>query len=194
MTNELIQKSIQKEKIQMSLSETFLHYRLSITLLIITIFSLTNGFQNVPSLKFDLSYNKIGFIFFLLSVTSFYYQQNRLKLISLKTNQNSTINYEKIIELAKRKNWNIELNTKDALVIKTPRSSYGNGKYFINKSKGEKIYVFFKPNKVLLRSIFDYGKGYDFVISSGENNENEKNILREIKPATEIKASCQHQR
>ena len=182
MTNELIQRSIQNEKIQMSLSETLLHYRLSIVLLIITIFSVTDGFQNISSLKFDLSYNKVGFIFFLLSVTSFFYQQNRLKLISLETNQNTAINIEKIIKLAKQKNWNIELNTKDALVIKTNRP-FPYGRYFISKSWGEKIYVFFKPNKVLVRSIFDSGRGYDFVISSGENNENEKNILREIKPA-----------
>lgn len=182
MTSELIHKSIQNEKIQLSLSETFLHYRLSITLLIITIFSLTNGFQNIPSLNSDLIYIKFGFLFFLLSATSFFYQQNRLKLKSLKTNLNTSTNFEKIIDLAKRKNWNIELKTKNALVIKTIRHHY-HGRYFISKSKGEKIYVFFKPNKVLLRSTFDYGKGHSFVISSGENNENEKNILKEIKPS-----------
>jgi hypothetical protein len=54
---------------------------------------------------------------------------------------------------------------------------------FISKSGGEKIYVFLKLNKILLRSIFDLKKAHGFVVSSGENNENEQNILQKIKPA-----------
>ena len=42
--------------------------------------------------------------------------------------------------------------------------------------------MFLKPNKVLVRSIFDFKKSNGFVVSNGENNENEKYIIEKIKP------------
>lgn len=179
MTTIFIKSSIQKEKIQLNFWQTLAHNRLSIILMILAFFSFTNGFQNIPTFKSDIIYNKFGFIFFMLSAISFFYQQSRLRLISLETDESPPNIIKKIIELSNHKAWDIEMCTEDALIIKTNRP-LSLGRYFISKSHGEKIFVFLKPNKVLIRSIFDYERSYNFIISCGENNENEKNILREI--------------
>ena len=72
--------------------------------------------------------------------------------------------------------------TKDALILKTNRS-FPVTRVFISESGGENVYVFYKPNKILFRSVFDYKKSNGFVVSKGENNENETFICAKIKPA-----------
>ena len=181
MQNNLIQESIKKGKIQLNLLETLLHCRVSVILLIVAIFSFTNGLKTISFTNLNSVNIILGFAFIILSLISFLYQQNRLKLICIKTNQDNSVVIENITELARQKNWNLELEN-NALIIKTTRLA--TSKIFISQSGGEKVYVFFKPDKtLLLRSIFDFKKSYGFVVSSGENNENEKYILQRIKPA-----------
>ncbi|MBS7787659.1 hypothetical protein KIH23_10150 [Flavobacterium sp. CYK-55] len=183
MNNYQILKSISNEKIHLSLFQSIEHYRVSILLFIVFAISFTNGLKTFTFSELESTNVIICIIFAFLSLISFLYQKSRLKLISIRTEQNDLTVFEKITELAKQKDWKIELVEKNAMVINTNRP-FSSGKVFISKSGGEKIFVFLKLNKILYRSIFDLKKGNVFVISSGENNENEKRIL-EI-----IKASC----
>ncbi|NRT13621.1 hypothetical protein [Flavobacterium sp. 14A] len=184
MESNLIKESIEKERIQLKFYEYLIHYRLSILLFLVAIFSFTNGLQNISTiiLKLNNIQTKIGFFFTILSVISFVYQRSRLKLLSVETNEDGLLLIEKVNELAKQKNWSVESQTKDALIIKTNRS-YPTSRLFISESGGENVYVFYKPNKILIRSVFDFEKSNGFVVSKGENNENEKFIFTKIKPA-----------
>jgi hypothetical protein len=181
MTNEYIIESIKKQKIKLSLLQTLQYLRVSILFFIIALFSFTNGLTNFSFSKLESFNISFGFTFIILSFTSFLYHQSRLKLTSIETNENSSSIIEKITALVREKNWEVE-SEKNALFIKTNRPFSAN-KIFLSKSGGEKIYVFLKPNRILLRSIFDLKKCQGFVVSSGENNENEKIIISKIKPA-----------
>ena len=178
MTDELLLKSIETEKIQLNLIETLAYYRLSVVLLIIPIFSFTNGLTDFSFHNLDFFNISIGILFLALSCISFIYQRTRLKLIIVETNQKNSVLIERIIETAQKHNWEFE-SGKNILLIKTTRSS-SSVRYFMSKSGGETIYVFFKPKKILLRSLFDPKKSSGFVISSGENNSNEKSIINAI--------------
>jgi hypothetical protein len=51
---------------------------------------------------------------------------------------------------------------------------------FISESGGENIYVFYKSNRILVRSIFDFNKSNGFVLSKGENTQNETSVFLKI--------------
>jgi hypothetical protein len=110
---------------------------------------------------------------------SFFYQRNRLKLISVETNEDGNILIERIIELAKQKNWSIQSASHNYLILNTKRS-FPVSRLFISESGGENIYVFYKSNRILVRSIFDFNKSNGFVLSKGENTQNETSVFLKI--------------
>jgi bifunctional DNase/RNase len=181
MNNELIQKSILKQEIQLYSIEKMLHYKLSIILFVIAMFSLL--IYNENRLKFEIDFEnssfKIGVILLLLSLISFLYQKSNLKLKAIIVKDSKDKVFERIIVIAKNNNWEIDCQTDNSIILKTKRP-FSPSRYFISKSYGEKIFVFFKPTEILLRSIHDFDRSYSFVVSSGENIENENYIRRLI--------------
>ena len=98
METYLINESIEKERIQLDFHQSLVHYRFSIILLLVSIFSITNGLQNVSTIDFDLNnfQTKISFFFVIVCLISFFYQRNRLKLISVETNEDGNFLIERI--------------------------------------------------------------------------------------------------
>jgi multidrug transporter EmrE-like cation transporter len=185
MKNELIQQSIYKEKIQLTFSEKLIHYRLSIIIFIISIICLANVYESILSLNIDYGniYIRIGFALIILSLISLVSQKLSLNLKKVEINETSKSLSEKILMVAKMRNWKIEHLNDNAIILTTSRP-FSSGRYFVSKSFGEKVFVFFKPKEILLKSNHDLSKSLSFVVSSGENKENEKQILNIIK------ASC----
>jgi hypothetical protein len=181
METYLINESIEKERIQLNFLQSLVHYRFSIILLLVSIFSITNGLQNVSTIDFDLNnfQTKISFFFVIVCLISFFYQRNRLKLISVETNEDVNFLIERIIELAKQKNWSIQSASHNYLILNTKRS-FPVSRLFISESGGENIYVFYKSNRILVRSIFDFNKSNGFVLSKGENTQNETSVFLKI--------------
>jgi hypothetical protein len=181
MNIELIQKSILKQEIQLDFIEKILHYRLSIILFVIAIFSLLIYNESALNLEIDFENTtfKIATTFLLLSMISFLYQKSNLKLKSIIVKDTKEKVFERIFEIAKNKNWEIDFQSNNSIILKTKRP-FSPARYFISKSYGEKIFIFFKPTEILLRSIHNFDKSYSFVVSSGENIENENYIKRII--------------
>ena len=181
MESYLINESIEKERIHLNFQQTLVHYRFSILLLVVSIFSITNGLQNISTLDFDLNniQTKISFFFIIVSLISFFYQRNQLKLISVETYEDGNYLFERIIELAKQKKWSIQSISHNYLILNTKRS-FPVSRLFISESGGENIYVFYKPNRILIRSVFDFNKSRGFVVSKGENSQNESAIFLKL--------------
>ncbi|AOW10532.1 hypothetical protein [Flavobacterium gilvum] len=180
MNLELIQKSIQRQEIQLDFIEKILHYRLSIILFVIAMFSLL--ICNESALNFEIDFGnttfKIGTTLLLLSMISFLYQKSNLKLKSVTVKDTKEKVFEKIFEIAENNDWKIESQSDNSIIFKTKRP-FSPSRYFISKSYGEKIFIFFKPTEILLRSIYDFDISYSFVVSRGENTNNE-NYIRKI--------------
>jgi hypothetical protein len=180
MNIELIQKSILKEEIQLDFIEKILYYKLSIILFVIAMFSLL--IYNESTLNFEIDFEnttfKIGTTLLVLSLISFLYQKSNLKLKSIIVKDAKEKIFERIFEIAKNNDWKIDCQSHNTIIFKTKRP-FSPSRYFISKSYGEKIFVFFKPSEILLRSIYDFDLSYSFVVSSGENIENE-NYIRKI--------------
>jgi hypothetical protein len=158
-----------------------LHYRLSIILFIIAMLSLLIFNENkanfeIPSKNTSF---KIGTILLLLSMISFLFQKSNLKLKSIIVKDTKEKVFEKIFDIAKMNDWEIDCQSDNFIILKT-KQPFSKSQYFISKSYGEKIFVFFKPTEILFRSIHDFDRSYSFVVSSGENIENENYIRRRI--------------
>jgi hypothetical protein len=74
METYLINESIEKERIQLNFLQSLVHYRFSIILLLVSIFSITNGLQNVSTIDFDLNnfQTKISFFFVIRMLDKFF--------------------------------------------------------------------------------------------------------------------------
>lgn len=188
MTKREIQKSIRKHKIQLGFIEMILHYKLSIILFVIAMFSLL--IFNESTVNFEIDFEntscKICLTLLPLSMISFLYQKSNLKLKSIKVKDTKEKIFEKIFDIAKNSNWEIT-SQSDNFIILTTKRPFSSSRYFISKSCGEKVFIFFKPTEILFRSIHDFDRCYNFVVSSGENIENENYIRRIIQPTPTTK-------
>ena len=182
MKDNLVQETFRKEIIQLSFIEKLIYYRLSIFTFIVVLFCLTNGFQKISFSYINLEdiFFRLALIFLIISLISYFKQKHSLKLLKFKIAQ--TYSHENIINLARDKQWTVLLNQKNAIVLKTNRE-FQSSKYFITRSKGEIIYVFVKSGVLLIKSINDLSESFGFVIPNGENEENQKLIVKTIEPA-----------
>ena len=180
MEENRILDSIRKEKLQLGYFEKFIYFKVSLLCFFISIISFTQGFQSFSNFKSNEVTTKVGLTFLVLSMVSFVVKLLRLKLIRVEfTIPNAT---ESILNLAKERNWEIELKNEKLIILnRIPIKGY-NDYITYNRNEGEKIYVFFNGKQVLLRSI-DNIDNFAFKIQNGENSANEKAILNRIKPA-----------
>ena len=180
MEENRILDSIRKEKLQLGYFEKFIYFKVSLLCFFISIISFTQGFQSLSNFKSNEVTTKVGLTFLVLSMVSFVVKLLRLKLIRVEfTIPNAT---ESILNLAKERNWEIELKNEKLIILnRIPIKGY-NDYITYNRNEGEKIYVFFNGKQVLLRSI-DNIDNFAFKIQNGENSANEKAILNRIKPA-----------
>ena len=183
MESEIIRNSIEKEEIQLNILEKLIHYRLSILTFIIATFCCLSSYNNLMNFKSNLleANFKIGLFLLVICLISFAFQKKKLKLKLWKLSDNKINVFENVIEIAKMKNWEIEFKNEKALILKTYRP-FSSSRYFISKSFGEKIFIFKKHNNILFKSIYDLNRSSSFVVSNGENNENEMYIMNIIKP------------
>ena len=175
MKDQLIQNSIRKSELQLSVSQKLIHYRVSIFALIVSIACFSDFFQRLD-FDFDRVFMKFGIVFLFLSLVSFFKQKSELKLRRLKIKTFESGSFENILQITKTNNWIVETATKKIIVISVKRP-YSSGRYFITQTMGEKIYIFFNHSEVYYKSIYDLSS-FGFVVSSGENKENEEKLTK----------------
>ena len=181
MKEDLINYSIEKEKLQLNLSEKFKYYTLPALLIFCSFLCFTDGFQNtdLSKLNFADPIPKIGMIIFIFGIVCFLAKLKSLKLHSV--NIVSSDVKQKIFQIAEKRNWKVVSDQTKLLVLKTSnRYSYENFP-FKNRLTGQLIYIFFAPKKILLISITDLkdlALGFD--IPKGDNASNEKAIIDTI--------------
>jgi hypothetical protein len=183
MEENLIRDSIRKEELQLEFFEKLKYFRVPLLCFFVSLISFYQGFQNFSSFKFSF----VGFVFVILGIISFTTKLFRLKLISV---ENSASNVEEnIMKLALERNWETELKNEKVIILKTvPIKGYDD--YIVyNRNEGEKIYIFFKGEKILLRSI-DNLDNFAFKIQNGENLANENAVINRIKPAANSRNRC----
>ena len=180
MNQNLINNSIEREKLHLSFSEKFSYFTFPGLLIFGSFLCFTNGFQNndLSQLNFTEPIPKIGLIIFALGIIYYFLKSKGLKLHSVIT---STLDVkQKILQAAEKRNWKIVSEQKKVIILKTPdQYSYHNFP-FRNRLTGQLIYIFFTPKKILLTSITDL-KASGLIIPNGENSANEKFIINFLK-------------
>lgn len=177
---KLIHETLHKEIIQLTFYETIKYYRVSILMFIAALFCLTDGFQDIYLANIDIKdlLFRFAIVFLTLSLIGFLSKKNSLKLkkLKFKTTDPSSI----LLKLAVEKNWEVLLNEKNGVILKTQRILYKNNA-ILNRSEGELIYVVVKSGSVFFRSIYDLSYNLGFVIPNGENRENENYVVATFK-------------
>ena len=182
MKEDLINHSIQDEKLHLDLPEKISYFTFPALLIFGSFLCLTNGFQNLDlsKLEFADTIPKTGVLLFILGLTCLIVKLKGLRLHSVDISNSDVKRI--ILQAAEKRNWQIVSNQKQAVILKTSdRYSYDNVP-FKSRLTGHLIYIFFTPRKVLFISITDL-KGIGLNIPNGENTANEKYILNSIKPA-----------
>jgi hypothetical protein len=179
MQKDLIHSSITKVELQLELIESILYFRFPILCVLITVLCFTTGFQSFEfsNLAFSDPMTKAGSFFLGLGAVSYIIKLKRLKLLYINVAFSDV--KEKIFELAEQRNWITEQQEEKLIIFKTvPRQTYDDYPHH-DKTKGELIYIFSTPNKILIKSI-DNLQNFGVKIQNGENRANEKAIITAV--------------
>ncbi|HLS29786.1 MAG TPA: hypothetical protein VK021_02900 [Flavobacteriaceae bacterium] len=174
-----------KDKIELEFNNKLRYYRIPLILAIIGFFCFFSEFygrQNYSINELNNTSNKIGLTFILIATISFVIKNNDLKFKKIKSNIDKTIFLERLDKLIAKKEWEVHLKNKSEIILKTDRCAAG-GRFFLRRSYGEIIYIVIDKNEFYLKSIFDFHKNFEIIISTGENKVNEKSIINIIKSA-----------
>jgi hypothetical protein len=183
-----LNKILEDERIKLSLAEKLRYYKLSIILLVATIFCLTKGFTNFPFENFNLKespIDKIGIVTLLLSLGSYFYFWNNLKIKNIRFTQ-SKMNFINAIinNIESNKGWELIQKSDNYLIIETKGSTdnYLNSRNnFISPDTGNRIYIGIGNKVFFVKSLFNLSTESFFAIDNGESKRNETLIINLIK-------------
>lgn|GEM_PF-1802602 len=167
---------IVRNKIELSFREKLKYYRVSIGFCTIAIFCLFTNFSfNLSPNYFTYTSSKIGLIILGIALIIYIKLNQKLKFKKKKLNLDKTLFLKKLNALTKKHSWEIHSQNEYSIILKT-NSNGANGRFFLSKSYGEIIYIFFDQQILYYRSIFDFDKNLQITIPTGENIFNEKLI------------------
>ncbi|AFL80270.1 hypothetical protein Aeqsu_0763 [Aequorivita sublithincola DSM 14238] len=176
MTSEEFRNSIKRGRLQLSITDMFSYFRISLLLFIISIFCLTTGFQSLTSAFYeDQPLGIIGGTFLLITIIHYYFLNRQLKIRSVSTTVSKEEFQQKINKLAKEQHWKTTTISENFMEATLKRNGM-NSRSFLDRSCGERIYIYKDTQTLYFKSMFDLDQNIEFTISSGENQLNEKII------------------
>lgn len=187
MNDEVVEKCIEKNELQLNFWNKIGHYGIVFFVLFIPI-SLS-CFKISDILNKTEKPNREGEIYFfivpiILSTLFYLLQKKRLRFKIVETKLTIGEIYKVIDQTAIELGWKINCRKNTYLTaITTPKR--------ISGSWGEQITVIFAENKILVNSICDLDKSTSLV-SIGRNKKNEQTLINNIKKASLVLNQVKH--
>jgi hypothetical protein len=174
MDNDLIEKSIEKEELQLEFWNKITHFEIVLWLFAFAVFvPLMVLFYQIYDPTSTKTYGVLWFspIFTAVGLIFYFIQKSRLKLTSIQTNLTRDEINHIIKKTCKNLGWQEVINTSKVFSAKTP---------FSGESWGEEITIIFDEKNILINSICDTNKKSS-VVSYGRNRQNVLRIIDKIK-------------
>ena len=178
MENDLIRKSIQKGRLQLTLGEKEVHYGIVIAFLIpifILAFVLVKG-MITGTWKIHPDFYYVVVVSTLLAGAAYFVQFRRLRFVCIESSLTTDQVLPLIRDITEKNKWHLETSTKDAIIFRTMPG-------FWSGSWGEQITILTDNQQLFINSICD-PRRRSSVFSNGRNSTNMELLKRRLeKPA-----------